>query len=68
MAWRNIRKLESGQTQRTIADAVGLARLLNGFQETQGLRPGQDEVSDKNCQVVDDVCQEGSLLLSASGM
>ncbi|GFY48295.1 lactosylceramide 4-alpha-galactosyltransferase [Trichonephila inaurata madagascariensis] len=30
-------------------------------------RSSPDEVSDKNCKVVDDICQEGSLLLSASG-
>ncbi|GFX26666.1 transposable element Tcb1 transposase [Trichonephila clavipes] len=39
MAWRVIGRLESGQTQRSVADAVGVARsvvakLWNRFQET----------------------------------
>ncbi|GFS68896.1 hypothetical protein TNCV_4569471 [Trichonephila clavipes] len=39
MAWRVIVRLESGQTQRSVADAVGVARsvaarLWNRFQET----------------------------------
>ncbi|GFV51137.1 HTH_Tnp_Tc3_2 domain-containing protein [Trichonephila clavipes] len=42
MAWRVIGRLESGQTQRSVADAVGLARsvvarLWNRFQETGNL-------------------------------
>ncbi|GFV59804.1 uncharacterized protein TNCV_957031 [Trichonephila clavipes] len=47
MAWRVIGRLESGQTQRSIADAVGVtrsvvARLWNRFQETGNVkrRPG----------------------------
>ncbi|GFX44377.1 transposable element Tcb2 transposase [Trichonephila clavipes] len=43
MAWRVISKLESGQTQRSVADAVGVtrsvvARLWNRFQETGNVR------------------------------
>lgn len=48
MAWRIIGRLESGQTQRSVADAVGvarsvIARLWNRFQETGNVkcRPGQ---------------------------
>ncbi|GFY23475.1 HTH_Tnp_Tc3_2 domain-containing protein [Trichonephila clavipes] len=48
MAWRVIGRLESGQTQRSVADAVGVARsvvarLWNRFQETGNVRrrPGQ---------------------------
>ncbi|GFV45381.1 transposable element Tcb1 transposase [Trichonephila clavipes] len=42
MAWRVIGRLESGQTQRSVADAVGVprsvvARLWNRFQETRNL-------------------------------
>ncbi|GFX06087.1 transposable element Tcb2 transposase [Trichonephila clavipes] len=42
MAWRVIGRLESGQTQRSVADAVGVvrsvvARLWNRFQETGNL-------------------------------
>ncbi|GFV02059.1 transposable element Tcb2 transposase [Trichonephila clavipes] len=42
MAWRAIGRLESGQTQRSVADAVGVARsvvarLWNRFQETGNL-------------------------------
>ncbi|GFW00588.1 cubilin [Trichonephila clavipes] len=47
MAWHVIGRLESGQTQRSVADAVGVARsvvarLWNRFQETGnvGRRPG----------------------------
>ncbi|GFW05525.1 transposable element Tcb2 transposase [Trichonephila clavipes] len=49
MAWRVIGRLESGQTQRSVADAVGVARsvvarLWNRFQETGNVRrrPGAD--------------------------
>ncbi|GFS81383.1 HTH_Tnp_Tc3_2 domain-containing protein [Trichonephila clavipes] len=43
MAWRVIGRLESGQTQRSVADAVGVARsvvarLWNRFQETENVR------------------------------
>ncbi|GFX30460.1 transposable element Tcb2 transposase [Trichonephila clavipes] len=43
MAWRVIGRLESGQTQRSVADAVGVARsvvarLRNRFQETGNVR------------------------------
>ncbi|GFW69575.1 transposable element Tcb2 transposase [Trichonephila clavipes] len=43
MAWRVIGRLEYGQTQRSVADAVGLARsvvarLWNRFQETGNVR------------------------------
>ncbi|GFX13956.1 HTH_Tnp_Tc3_2 domain-containing protein [Trichonephila clavipes] len=43
MAWRVIGRLESGQTQRSVADAVGVARsvvarLWNRFQETGNVR------------------------------
>ncbi|GFW64638.1 transposable element Tcb2 transposase [Trichonephila clavipes] len=43
MAWRVIGRLESGQTQRSVADAVGVtrsvvARLWNRFQETGHVR------------------------------
>ncbi|GFX67769.1 HTH_Tnp_Tc3_2 domain-containing protein [Trichonephila clavipes] len=43
MAWRVIGRLESGQTQRSVADAVGVARsvvarLWNRFQETRNVR------------------------------
>ncbi|GFV91720.1 transposable element Tcb2 transposase [Trichonephila clavipes] len=43
MAWRVIGRLESGQTQRSVADAVGVARsvvarLWNRFQETGNLK------------------------------
>ncbi|GFT61361.1 transposable element Tcb2 transposase [Trichonephila clavipes] len=43
MAWRVIGRLESGQTQRSVADAVGVARsvvasLWNQFQETGNVR------------------------------
>ncbi|GFT92124.1 transposable element Tcb2 transposase [Trichonephila clavipes] len=43
MAWRVIGRLESGQTQRSVADAVGVARsvvarLWNRFQETGNLQ------------------------------
>ncbi|GFX91547.1 transposable element Tcb2 transposase [Trichonephila clavipes] len=43
MAWRVIGRLESGQTQRSVADAVGvarsvIARLWNRFQETGNVR------------------------------
>lgn len=48
IAWRIIGRLESGQTQRSVADAVGVARsvvarLWNRFQETGNVsrRPGQ---------------------------
>lgn len=48
MAWRIIGRLETGQTQRSVADAVGvarsvIARLWNRFQETRNVRrrPGQ---------------------------
>ncbi|XP_071044216.1 uncharacterized protein [Parasteatoda tepidariorum] len=47
IAWRIIGRLESGQTQRSVADAVGVrsvvARLWNRFQETGNMscRPGQ---------------------------
>ncbi|GFV24195.1 transposable element Tc1 transposase [Trichonephila clavipes] len=48
MAWCVIGRLESGQTQRSVADAVGVARsvvarLWNRFQETGNVRrrPGQ---------------------------
>ncbi|GFX58111.1 HTH_Tnp_Tc3_2 domain-containing protein [Trichonephila clavipes] len=42
IAWRVIGRLESGQTQRSVADAVGVARsvvarLWNRFQETGNL-------------------------------
>ncbi|GFS89175.1 hypothetical protein TNCV_1259181 [Trichonephila clavipes] len=33
MAWRIIRRLESGQTQKVVADAVRMARLRNQFRE-----------------------------------
>ncbi|GFS91447.1 HTH_Tnp_Tc3_2 domain-containing protein [Trichonephila clavipes] len=43
MAWRVISRLESGQTQRSVAHAVGVARsvvarLWNRFQETGNVR------------------------------
>ncbi|GFU50666.1 transposable element Tcb2 transposase [Trichonephila clavipes] len=43
MAWRVIGRLEFGQTQRSVADAVGVARsvvarLWNRFQETENVR------------------------------
>ncbi|GFV29918.1 transposable element Tcb2 transposase [Trichonephila clavipes] len=43
MAWRVIGRLESGQTQRSVADAVGVTRsgverLWNRFQETGNVR------------------------------
>ncbi|GFT74075.1 transposable element Tcb2 transposase [Trichonephila clavipes] len=43
MVWRVIGRLESGQTQRSVADAVGVARsvvarLWNRFQETGNVR------------------------------
>ncbi|GFU50750.1 hypothetical protein TNCV_4087831 [Trichonephila clavipes] len=43
MAWRVIGRLESGQTQRSVADAVGVARsvvarLWNRSQETENVR------------------------------
>ncbi|GFW29513.1 HTH_Tnp_Tc3_2 domain-containing protein [Trichonephila clavipes] len=43
MAWRVIGRLESEQTQRSVADAVGVARsvvarLWNRFQETGNVR------------------------------
>ncbi|GFV72459.1 HTH_Tnp_Tc3_2 domain-containing protein [Trichonephila clavipes] len=43
MAWRFIGRLESGQTQRSVADAVGVARsvvarLWNRFRETGNVR------------------------------
>ncbi|GFU83248.1 uncharacterized protein TNCV_3738591 [Trichonephila clavipes] len=43
MAWRVIGRLESGQTQRSVSDAVGVdrsvvARLWNRFQETGNVR------------------------------
>ncbi|GFT02740.1 transposable element Tcb2 transposase [Trichonephila clavipes] len=43
MAWRVIGRLESGQTQRSVVDAVGVARsvvarLWNRFQETGNVR------------------------------
>ncbi|GFU25517.1 hypothetical protein TNCV_3621171 [Trichonephila clavipes] len=43
MAWRVIGRLESGQTQRSVADAVGVARsvvarLWNRSQETGNVR------------------------------
>ncbi|GFU69397.1 transposable element Tcb2 transposase [Trichonephila clavipes] len=43
MAWRVIGRLESGQTQRSVADAIGVARsvvarLRNQFQETGNVR------------------------------
>ncbi|GFT23556.1 hypothetical protein TNCV_3510591 [Trichonephila clavipes] len=43
MAWRVIGRLKSGQTQRSVADAVGVARsvvarLWNRFQETGNVR------------------------------
>ncbi|GFT43493.1 HTH_Tnp_Tc3_2 domain-containing protein [Trichonephila clavipes] len=43
MAWCVIGRLESGQTQRSVADAVGVARsvvarLWNRFQETGNVR------------------------------
>ncbi|GFW75998.1 hypothetical protein TNCV_351831 [Trichonephila clavipes] len=43
MAWRVIGRLESGQTQRGVADAVGVARsvvarLWNRLQETGNVR------------------------------
>ncbi|GFW48714.1 transposable element Tcb2 transposase [Trichonephila clavipes] len=43
MAWRVIGRLESGQTQRSVADAVGVARsivarLWNRFRETGNVR------------------------------
>ncbi|GFU76420.1 hypothetical protein TNCV_4136161 [Trichonephila clavipes] len=48
MAWRVKGRLESGQTQRGVADAVGVARsvvarLWNRLQETGNVRrrPGQ---------------------------
>ena len=47
MAWRIIGRLESGQTQRSVADAVGVARSvvarLNRFQQAGNVsrRPGQ---------------------------
>ncbi|GFU52500.1 transposable element Tcb1 transposase [Trichonephila clavipes] len=49
MTWRVIGRLESGKTQRSVADAVGVARsvvarLWNRFQETGNVRrrPGAD--------------------------
>ena len=48
MAWRIIGRVESGQTQRSVADAVGVARsvvarLWNRFQQPGDVirRPGQ---------------------------
>ncbi|GFT55696.1 uncharacterized protein TNCV_1424361 [Trichonephila clavipes] len=43
MAWRVIGRLESGQTQRSVADAVGVARsvvarMWNRFKETGNVR------------------------------
>ncbi|GFU37671.1 HTH_Tnp_Tc3_2 domain-containing protein [Trichonephila clavipes] len=43
MAWRVIGRLESGQTQRTVVDAVGVARsvvsrLWNRFEDTGNVR------------------------------
>ncbi|GFW33386.1 HTH_Tnp_Tc3_2 domain-containing protein [Trichonephila clavipes] len=43
MAWRVIGRLESGKTQRSVADAVGvsrsvIARLWNRFQKTGNVR------------------------------
>ncbi|GFS56805.1 transposable element Tc1 transposase [Trichonephila clavipes] len=53
MAWRVIGRLESGQTQRSVADAVGVARsvvgrLWNRFQETGNVRrrPGAGRPRD----------------------
>ncbi|GFT03618.1 HTH_Tnp_Tc3_2 domain-containing protein [Trichonephila clavipes] len=53
MAWRVIGRLESGQTQRSVADAVGVARsvvarLWNRFQETGNVRrrPGAGRLRD----------------------
>ncbi|GFV71021.1 uncharacterized protein TNCV_1447211 [Trichonephila clavipes] len=50
MSWRVTGRLESGQTQRSVGDAVGVARsvvarLWNRFQETGNVRrrPGADE-------------------------
>ncbi|GFW80253.1 transposable element Tcb1 transposase [Trichonephila clavipes] len=50
MAWRVIGRLESGQTQRSVADTVGVARsvvarMWNRFKETGNVRrrPGADE-------------------------
>ncbi|GFS77208.1 hypothetical protein TNCV_3758041 [Trichonephila clavipes] len=49
MAWRVIGRLESGQTQHSVADAVGVARsvvarLWNRFQETEILDVDQGQV------------------------
>ena len=49
MAWRVTGRLESGQTQRSVADAVGVARsvvarLWNRFQETGNVRRLQGKV------------------------
>ncbi|GFU42771.1 HTH_Tnp_Tc3_2 domain-containing protein [Trichonephila clavipes] len=53
MAWRVIGRLESGQTQHSVADAVGVARsivarLWNRFQETGNVRrrPGATTSTD----------------------
>ncbi|GFW39397.1 transposable element Tcb2 transposase [Trichonephila clavipes] len=59
MAWRVIGRLESGQTQRGVADAVGVARsvvarLWNRLQETGNVRrrPGGSLECDTRCVLV----------------
>ncbi|GFU13939.1 HTH_Tnp_Tc3_2 domain-containing protein [Trichonephila clavipes] len=72
MAWRVIGRLESGQTQRSVADAVGVARsvvarLWNRFQETGNVRrrPGAGRphatTSTDDCQTVRNWLHEGGL-------
>ncbi|GFT97838.1 HTH_Tnp_Tc3_2 domain-containing protein [Trichonephila clavipes] len=72
MAWPVIGRLESGQTQRSVADAVGVARsvvarLWNRFQETGNVRrrPGADRpratTSTDERQTVRNRLQEGGL-------
>jgi len=46
MAWRVIGRLQSGQTQRSVANAVGVARsvvakLWNRFQDTENVDLGK---------------------------
>ncbi|GFX69843.1 HTH_Tnp_Tc3_2 domain-containing protein [Trichonephila clavipes] len=59
MAWRVIGRLESGQTQRSVADAVGVARsvvarLWNRFQETGNVRrrPGAENATQLQRQLL----------------
>ncbi|GFU66904.1 uncharacterized protein TNCV_895401 [Trichonephila clavipes] len=59
MAWRVIGRLESGQTQRSVADAVGVARsvvarLWNRFQETGNVRRQPGAVRTRTTTSTDD--------------